>query len=153
MQQSNRHHPVLNNWVRLVPELARSDFAVSFDFDTCILGFAVAYSREQFACLDRDGAQLMIKQNNDYWQTANLTYRDGRGINFQIEVNDVGRLLQSIVGNGIELFAPLEDEWYRAADSEAGNRQFLIQDRDGYLLRFFQDLGTRPPAQESETVT
>jgi len=23
----------------------------------------------------------------------------------------------------------------------AGNRQFLLQDPDGYLLRFFQDLG------------
>jgi len=25
-----------------------------------------------------------------------------------------------------------------------GNRQFVVPDPDGYLLRFFQDLGERP---------
>ncbi len=27
---------------------------------------------------------------------------------------------------------------------EVGNRQFVVQDPDGYLLRFFSDLGERP---------
>jgi len=27
---------------------------------------------------------------------------------------------------------------------EAGNRQFVIADPDGYVLRFYEDLGRRP---------
>jgi hypothetical protein len=38
---------------------------------------------------------------------------------------------------------PMEEKWYRANDTQLGNRQFIVQDPDGYLLRFFQDLGTR----------
>jgi hypothetical protein len=27
---------------------------------------------------------------------------------------------------------------------EAGNRQFVVTDPDGYLLRFYEDMGSRP---------
>ena len=39
---------------------------------------------------------------------------------------------------------PLEERWYRREDEELGNRQFVVADPDGYLLRFFTNLGTRP---------
>jgi hypothetical protein len=39
--------------------------------------------------------------------------------------------------------AELEERWYRVGDSEAGNHQFVTADPDGYLWRFFEDLGTR----------
>jgi hypothetical protein len=42
----------------------------------------------------------------------------------------------------------LEDRWYDRDSLSFGNRQFVVQDPDGYLLRFFQDLGSRP-AQRS----
>jgi len=32
---------------------------------------------------------------------------------------------------------------------EAGNRQFIVADPDGYLLRFFSDVGRRPVARLS----
>lgn len=38
----------------------------------------------------------------------------------------------------------MEERWYRADDREVGNRQFILLDPDGYLLRFYQDLGRRP---------
>jgi hypothetical protein len=44
----------------------------------------------------------------------------------------------------VPLFVPLEERWYRRDDVLLGNRQFLVQDPDGYLLRFFEDLGERP---------
>ena len=37
-----------------------------------------------------------------------------------------------------------EEKWYRKDSIEVGNKQFLVQDPDGYLLRFTQDLGKRP---------
>jgi hypothetical protein len=38
----------------------------------------------------------------------------------------------------------METRWYRIGRIERGNRQFVVADPDGYLLRFFEDLGERP---------
>jgi hypothetical protein len=37
-----------------------------------------------------------------------------------------------------------EQKWYRAGDVETGVHQFLVQDPDGYLVRFAADIGDRP---------
>jgi catechol 2,3-dioxygenase-like lactoylglutathione lyase family enzyme len=129
---------------KLVPELLVSDFVASLDFYVRIIGFAVRYDRpaEMFAYLDLDGAELMIEQETDFWLTAKREKPYGRGINLQIEVNDLDGILAQLSAAGIPLFRPVEEAWYRAGDHYAGNRQFLVQDPDGYLLRMFQDLGT-----------
>jgi hypothetical protein len=36
--------------------------------------------------------------------------------------------------------------WYRTGGVETGQRQFLVQDPDGYLLRLAEVLGERPIA-------
>jgi len=46
--------------------------------------------------------------------------------------------------NAIELFLQTEEKWYRKIDREVRNKQFLVKDPDGYLLRFSEDLGERP---------
>jgi catechol 2,3-dioxygenase-like lactoylglutathione lyase family enzyme len=129
---------------RLVPELQVSDFAASLDFYTRIIGFAVLYDRpaEKFAYLDLDGAALMIEQETDFWLTAPRERPYGRGINLQIEVAELEGIVARLGAAGVPLFRPVEEAWYRAGDLFSGNRQFLVQDPDGYLLRFFQDLGT-----------
>jgi len=33
--------------------------------------------------------------------------------------------------------------WYRSNDLQFGERNFLVPDPDGYLLRFAEDLGTK----------
>jgi catechol 2,3-dioxygenase-like lactoylglutathione lyase family enzyme len=136
----------------LVPELNCADFARSLAFYTEILGFAVAYARpeESFAFLEREGAQIMLEQLEQpprsarSWLTGEVTYPFGRGINFQIRVSDVRALLGAVTAAGCAIFWPLEERWYRRDDTLLGNLQFLVQDPDGYLLRFFQDLGARP---------
>lgn len=132
----------------LVPELSVSNFSKSLDFYTRILGFSVAYDRpeEGFAFLVLGEAQLMLDQIGDgrTWQTAALDFPLGRGINFEIEVDSIQPLLTRLQTNDIPLFLPPEEKWYRVDDYEAGNRQFLVQDPDGYLLRFTEDIGQRP---------
>jgi catechol 2,3-dioxygenase-like lactoylglutathione lyase family enzyme len=132
----------------LVPELSVSDFEKSLDFYTRVLGFSVAYDRpeEGFAFLVLGEAQLMIDQIGDgrTWQTAALEYPLGRGVNFEIEVDNIEPLLTRLKENNIPLFMQPEEKWYRVDDHESGNRQFLVQDPDGYLLRFTEDLGQRP---------
>jgi catechol 2,3-dioxygenase-like lactoylglutathione lyase family enzyme len=133
----------------LVPELYVSDFERSLEFYRDILGFEVVYIRadERFAFLEREGAQLMIEQSTDparTWIAGDLAPPYGRGINLQIRVANVEKLLASLDAAGIPFFVPLEEKWYRRDDELVGNRQFVIQDPDGYLLRFYQDLGTKP---------
>jgi hypothetical protein len=52
----------------------------------------------------------------------------------------------SIARSGTKLRREPWEKWYRAGDRELGQRQFLVQDPDGYLLRFCQDLGERERA-------
>jgi hypothetical protein len=46
---------------------------------------------------------------------------------------------------GWDLYEQPNDAWYRIGELEVGRREFLVQDPDGYLLRFAEDLGRRPP--------
>lgn len=139
---------------RLVPELLVSDHAASLDFYVRIIGFAVKYERpaERFAYLDLGGAEIMIEQETDFWLTARREKPYGRGINLQIEVADLEGILARLRNSGIALFRPVEEAWYRAGDTYSGNRQFLVQDPDGYLLRFYQDLGNNPAPQSGRVV-
>ena len=87
----------------------------------------------------------MIQQedDNEEWHNAKPEYPFGRGINFQIETDAIDDLHKTIITHGYKLFLPLENKWYQQNDRLVGNRQFAIQDPDGYLLRFYQNLGTK----------
>ena len=133
--------------VRLVPELYCSDIERSLNFYVGLLGFAVQFARpeERFAYLDRDGAEIMLEQSTGRtFLTAELEYPYGRGVNLQIEVADVASLYAAARASPWPVILQLEDRWYRRDELYFGNRQFVIQDPDGYLLRFFEDLGSRP---------
>lgn len=107
------------------------------------------YSRPEnnFAMLNKQGSQIMLEQvdyeSDRCWLSDVLEKPFGRGINFQIEVDGVDRLYETVKKSNAKVFLPIEEKWYRMEDSEGGNRQFVVQDPDGYLLRFFEDLGTR----------
>ena len=134
---------------KLIPELYCMSIKRSLRFYTEVLGFSIHYARpeERFAFLEREGAQLMIEQSIDptrTWLAGELKHPYGRGINLQIEVTDIEALHAAVKAGNHPIFLPLEDRWYRCDRMLTGNRQFGVQDPDGYLLRFFQDLGTIP---------
>ena len=64
-------------------------------------------------------------------------------MHFQIQVADVEALYLKFKNDGYPVFLEMEKKWYRMKDIETGHRQFLVQDPDGYLLRFYEDLGVR----------
>jgi catechol 2,3-dioxygenase-like lactoylglutathione lyase family enzyme len=132
---------------KLVPELVCSDLERSLAFYTTVLGFAIAYQREaeRFAYLEREGAELMLQGPAGLvFVAGDLQPPYGRGINLQIETSDVDALHDAAVAAGAPIYLPMEEKWYRRDDVLLGNRQFIVQDPDGYLLRFYQDLGSRP---------
>lgn len=144
----------------LVPELDVTALATSVCFYTEVLEFRVLFERsaERFAYLERNGVELMIQEAagpGRRFRTAPLELPHGRGVNFQLRVEDVDAVYARVVAADVNIVAPIEERWYRVdvADSggrwqtkgpaEVGNRQFVVADPDGYLWRPFHDLGTR----------
>jgi catechol 2,3-dioxygenase-like lactoylglutathione lyase family enzyme len=141
---------MVSDFSDLIPELSVSDWQRSVAFYCGMLGFACVYDRpeEGFAFLRRGSAQLMLDQigqgrtfNNGHGPE---TPPFGRGVNLQIAVESVAPILSTLQENDWPLFLPLEDRWYRRDAVLLGNRQFVVADPDGYLLRFYEDLGSRP---------
>ncbi len=103
--------------------------------------------REGFSYLTLGEAQLMIDQigigRTFEIDEAPLERPFGRGLNLQILVPNVNDILTRLSAAGVPLYLPLEEEWYRRDDHEIGNRQFVVADPDGYLLRLFEDMGPR----------
>ena len=133
-------------WQPMVPELVVSDFARSLRFYRDTLGFELMYQREDpaFAYLQRERAQLMIEQQRDgCWLAGELHAPFGRGVNFQIECTDVAALRAAV--RDADVFLELEEAWYETGETSEGQRQFIVADPDGYLLRFCQPLEQRDP--------
>ena len=130
----------------LIPELSASHFEKSLSFYTDILGFQIEYQRSEssFAFLSHQGSQIMLSQCNDDWKTGELAYPFGRGINVQMLVDDIEIIIRSLKEHGYPLMIEPEEHWYRKDDLLLGLREFLVMDPDGYLLRFSQEVGTRP---------
>ena len=130
----------------MVPELSVTDYQKSLEFYTNVLGFNVVHSRSDpdFSYLDQGNAQIMIEQwEEDSWNTGALEYPLGRGINFQIELPNISLVYDRLQNLKYPLFMDIEENWYQSNDVEIGQREFLVQDPDGYLLRFCENISER----------
>ena len=132
----------------LVPELDVFDLDRSLSVYIDVLGFRWHVSRpeERFAYLIREGVHLMLEEAagpGRRFRTAPLVHPLGRGMNLQIEVTDVEALYESVQRADLSVIIQLEERWYRQDQTEVGNRQFVMADPDGYLLRFCSHLGRR----------
>ncbi len=131
-------------WAKMVPELTVFDFEKSLKFYTEVLGFKVMFTRDNFVYLDQEGVQIMLEQfHQDGWNTGTLEPPLGRGVNFQIELSDIEPMYQRLKAIDYPFYRDSKDVWRKTGDVQSGQREFLIQDFDGYLLRFIQHLGER----------
>ena len=53
-------------------------------------------------------------------------------------------LYAAVTASDAPIYLSLEERWYRRDSALIGNRQFIVQDPDGYLLRLYQALGRQP---------
>ena len=136
----------------LVPELYVSDMQKSLQFYCNIVGFAVEFERpeDRFAYLSFHGSHIMLEQDTpgaSPWKVEPIDHPRGRGLNLSIQCPDAESLARRIVDAGLSLRKPVEEKWYRNHDLYHGERNFLVLDPDGYLLRFTQSLGMKSKDQ------
>ena len=129
-----------------IPELSVTNLKNSLNFYKTA-GFKVEYDRPEnkFAFISLDEIQFMLQEiaNNDKWDVSPLSYPFGNGINFQLEVENLDEIYNSFKNSNYKITFDIQENWYRQDDKMLGNKEFLIQDPDGYLLRFTQDLGEK----------
>ena len=123
----------------LIPELDVADIERSLSFYVGILGFEPAYTRdwEGFAFLVLGDAQIMLDSapHGRRFDAVSQGER-GRGLNLQIAVDNLDEMLSRITAAGLEPLIPPETKIYQTGSGPVSQNQFVIQDPDGYLLRF-----------------
>jgi catechol 2,3-dioxygenase-like lactoylglutathione lyase family enzyme len=125
---------------QLIPELTVVDLTESLQFYVDTVGFQVESRREsaKFAFVSFQGCQLMLEERRGASETGPLEHPFGRGINFQIRVDRLEPILRALSQNGFPLSRAPQEVRYRWGKSELRQREFLVQDPDGYLLRFIE---------------
>ena len=138
----------------LVPELGVSNLDESLRFWRDLLGFEIAYDRPaaRFAYLVRGALQIMLCQLNGRWEPGELNQPFGRGVNFQMTVDQLEPLLSALTEANWPLYEQPCEVWYRTGGSERGQREFLVQDPDGYLLRFVEVMQRAPSQARNASV-
>lgn len=123
----------------LIPELAVSDIDNTKRFYIEVLSFKLEYERQEdgFIFLSLGGNQIMFEQyHKDGWNTGNLEYPFGRGVNFEMTVDNVDELYRRVVNAGIKPYREMTVNKYKTNGQAVTQKEFLVQDPDGYLLRF-----------------
>lgn len=133
----------------LVPELMVLDIAKSRTFWVDLLPSEVVMHREAHDYLRIGEAEIMICQATRHWSTGPFDPPLGRGINFKIFIDDPDALRNELVAAGYPIFEDMSEEWPMQDGLARGYRQFLVQDPDGYLVRFAKKLGVHPEEEET----
>lgn len=121
----------------LIPELSVSNIENSKKFYESI-GFQIKYERKEdkFYFLELEKNQIMIEQINNNWNTGILEYPFGRGINISMSIENIDQYFDKIKDNNIKIFQELKINKYQVGNITYEDKEFLVQDPDGYLLRF-----------------
>ncbi|MBC2837190.1 VOC family protein [Gemmobacter straminiformis] len=132
-------------------EMMVTDYPVSLAFWTELLGFGLAFERpaQKLACLVHpDGAQVMVYQRDGDWETGAMERPFGRGLVVQVYVADVDAVAARVRAAGLPFYVAPREKWRDWGDRLGGQREFLVQDPDGYLVMVVQRIGERPLPQD-----
>ena len=132
-------------WNQMIPEFDVFSLDETLHFYVDLIGFKVVYDRpeDKFAFIELEDVQIMVQEidpDSSKWDTGTLDYPLGRGINFQIDVKNIDEIYNKLKEADYKIFVDMEDHFYRKDDEMLGEREFLVQDPNGFLLRFAQDI-------------
>lgn len=121
----------------LIPELSVSNIERSKQFYKN-LGFKIVYERPEnkFYFMQLENNQIMLEENNGNWDVGIMEYPYGNGINISMSIKDVNKKYNELKNKNIKFFIDLETHEYKVDNKIFNDSEFLLQDPDGYLLRF-----------------
>jgi catechol 2,3-dioxygenase-like lactoylglutathione lyase family enzyme len=137
-------------WSRMVCELHVTDLAASLAFWRDLIGFEIAYQRpaERFVYFEHEaGQQLMLCQRNGRFETGSMEQPLGQGMMMQLYLDSIAAPLAAVQAKGWPIYLGPREIWRRTGEVESGQREFFVQDPDGYLIMVAANIGTRPPAK------
>ena len=123
---------------KTIPELSVFNIEDSKLFYTDVLGASIQYERkkDKFLFLSLEENQLMLEEIHDTgWNTGELVYPLGRGINISLEVQNIDIIYQRVKSHSLPLFRDMKVNKYGGDKELIVQKEFLIQDPNGYLLR------------------
>ncbi len=150
---ADRNAPPATGWAKIVTELHVTDLNASLAFWRDIVGFEIAYSRqeEKFVYLEHpEGQQIMLCQRHGRFETGPMQPPLGQGAMFQIYFQDIEALLASLVAQNWPIYLGPREVWRKTGDRESGQREVFVQDPDGYLLMLAQNIGERGLSKTDE---
>ena len=139
--------PPRAGWAMGMAEMMVSDYPASYAFWTGVLGFAMAFERpaQKLACLEHpDGAQVMIYLRDGDWEVGPMEHPYGRGLVIQVYVRDARAAAARVEAAGVPFYVTLREKWRDWGDRMGGQREFLLQDPDGYLVMVAERIGEAP---------
>ncbi|MCW6660933.1 VOC family protein [Aerococcaceae bacterium NML201209] len=124
----------------MIPELYVFDIEATKEFYLTTLEFTLEYQRpeEKFVFLSFGDTQMMFEElYDDGWNTGDMQYPLGQGVNFSIEVKpDIEAYYQRLKERGVSFYRELTTDHYDVEGVIYSPQQFIVQDPSGYLLRF-----------------
>ena len=126
---------------KLVPELYCSDIELTKKFYVEVFGFKVKYQRveDRFVYFTLNSVDIMAEELSAgrRWLTGKMEKPFGRGINFQWDVSGIEELYARVKAMApSSIYLEIETKPYQCADKVTIQKQFMVQDPDGYLFRF-----------------
>ncbi len=151
----------------LVPELYVSNLRVSLEFYQDVLGFRMEYERpeDKFAALSLGGAQLMLEEapslaratpaefEQGQWRPADLEPPFGRGVNFEIRVDDIDAANERIAARGYPLLLDVHQRVYRLKLDENGTAVIGDTTQHFYTQNRYRDIVADPDGKSFYLIT
>ena len=101
---------------KIIPELSVTNLKNSLEFYKTV-GFKIEYERPEnkFVFLSLGEIQFMLQEisKEDKWSIAPLSYPFGNGINFQLEVENVDNIYNSLKENNYKIAYEIEENGER----------------------------------------
>ena len=112
----------------LVPMLWTEDIPATVAFYCNTLGFLCPVQIDGWACLERDGVEVMLSRPNQHEPYERPQFSGS----FYFRCDDVDAWWERLKGAGRVVY-PLENFEY-------GMREFAIRDNNGYILQFGSEI-------------
>ena len=88
---------------------------------------------------------MMMYPRDGDWEVGPMERPFGRGVVFQVYVSRRRtRCAHAVTAAGLPFYVELRERWRHWGDRQGGQREFLVQDPDGYLVMVAQRIGERP---------